>query len=205
MTIERVGRDEANERDQEVFLSLLTPNLDKLSRFATALTGDTEEARDLVSETILRAYENFHQVRAHEAFTSYLFTVARRLYIRQRKRRSIWTFFNREAEEKTYDSVPGLDAKLDCEALERALQMIPEKQREAVVLFEIAELTIEEIRDIQGGSLSGVKSRLVRGRKQLAKILGATERVAQIPSPMPKLAPVRSTNTQLAYFLKERL
>lgn len=41
-----------------------------------------------------------------------------------------------------------------------------------MILFEIVGLSLNEIQTIQGGSLSGVKSRLVRGRKHLARIMG---------------------------------
>ena len=59
--------------------------------------------------------------------------------------------------------------------LYRALDELSASQREAVVLFEISGLSLEEVREIQGGSLSGVKSRISRGRQRLAELLGATD------------------------------
>jgi RNA polymerase sigma-70 factor (ECF subfamily) len=52
-----------------------------------------------------------------------------------------------------------------------ALNKLKEKYREAIVLFEISGFTLDEIRDVQGGTLSGVKSRLKRGREMLEKIM----------------------------------
>jgi hypothetical protein len=46
--------------------------------------------------------------------------------------------------------------------------------RETVVLFEVSDFTLEEIHKVQGGSLSGVKLRLKRGRELLAKTLGVS-------------------------------
>jgi DNA-directed RNA polymerase specialized sigma24 family protein len=66
----------------------------------------------------------------------------------------------------------------DVAMLNRALARLPERQREAVVLFEISDLSLEEIRVIQGGSLSGVKSRIVRGRQKLAELLDAADTAA---------------------------
>jgi len=51
------------------------------------------------------------------------------------------------------------------ENLER--RKLPDKQREAIVLFELSGFSIEEIRELQGGTISGVKMRLKRGRNQL--------------------------------------
>jgi RNA polymerase sigma-70 factor (ECF subfamily) len=64
--------------------------------------------------------------------------------------------------------------------LDRALARLPEKQREAVILFEISGFSLAEIREIQGGSLSGVKSRIVRGRDNLANLLRDRESAYQL-------------------------
>ena len=197
-------------RDQERFLTLLVPLLDKLSRYALTLAHDREEARDLVSESVALAFENFHTIRATEAFTGYLFTVLKRLHFRKRKRRAIWELWRPEHEEVPYDAVPGMDARLDYEILEQALQRLPEKQREAVVLFEISQLSLEEIREIQGGSISGVKSRIARGRKRLARIMGVHPTIAPTslasPLPAPPLSASTSrTETHFAFLLRERI
>ncbi len=63
---------------------------------------------------------------------------------------------------------------------------LPEKQREALALFEISGLSIEEVREIQGGSLSAVKMRLVRGREQLALLL-RSRGPDMLPTPRPAL------------------
>ncbi len=156
-------------------MALLEPCLAKLSRYCHAMTKDVEHGRDLLSDAILLAYENFEQLRAPEAFTSYIFTTARRLYYRRARRQKFWGVFGSEAEAITDERGPSPEIRLDLEALDRALAKLPEKQREAVVLFEISGLSLAEIRDIQGGSLSGVKSRIVRGREKLAILLGERE------------------------------
>lgn len=159
-------------------MALLTPCLAKLSRYCHAMTKDADDrssfddGRDLLSDAILLAYENFEKLRATEAFTSYIFTTARRLYYRSARRKKLWGIFPSGAEEIADERGPSAEVKLDLEALDRALAKLPEKQREAVVLFEISELSLAEIREIQGGSLSGVKSRIVRGREKLAELLG---------------------------------
>ncbi len=167
-------------------MALLTPCLARLSRYCHAMTKDgrsaTDDGRDLLSDAILLAYENFEKLRAPEAFTSYIFTTARRLYYRRERRKKFWDVLGSEAEAIADDRMPSPETKLDLEALDRALLALPEKQREAVVLFEISELSLKGIREIQGGSLSGVKSRIVRGRQKLAELLG--ERGEQAGTPV---------------------
>ena len=156
----------------EKFMARLEPVLPRLSRYCHALTKDAEDGRDLLADAILLTYENFEKLRVSEAFTSYMFTTARRLYYRRAHRKKWWTVLGKEVEEIADQRIRSPEIKLDTEILDRALSQLPEKQREAVILFEISELSLQEIVEIQGGSLSGVKSRIVRGREKLAVLLG---------------------------------
>jgi RNA polymerase sigma-70 factor, ECF subfamily len=152
-------------------MALLTPCLARLSRYCHSLTGDTEEGRDLLSDAILLAFEHFDSIRADEAFTGYIFITARRLFYRRARRKKIWSPLSKETERIADERSNQAEVRLDSDALDGALSKLPEKQREAVILFEISGLSLAEIRDIQGGSLSGVKSRIVRGRERLATLL----------------------------------
>jgi RNA polymerase sigma-70 factor (ECF subfamily) len=147
-----------------------------------------------------------------EAFTSYAFTTARRLYYRRAKRKKWWGVLGKDAEEIADHGTPSPEITLDTEALDRALLQLPEKQREAVILFEISGLSLQEIVEIQGGSLSGVKSRIVRGREQLAVLLGERDSdqshgaVRPRPRPHPSEShPASYQRTQVAYLLREKL
>lgn len=159
---------------QQRFLELLRPFQPSLSRFARAMTGNAEAAKDLVSETVLKAYESFECLKNSEGFQSYLFTIATRLNNRERSRGKRWTDWDEERMSQLPAQGNEPDVRVEVGLLYRALQQLPDKQREAIVLFEISGLSLEEIREIQGGSLSGVKSRIVRGRESLADLLGVT-------------------------------
>lgn len=153
-------------------MALYEPVHDRLLRFCGARLRSREEARDVASETVLRAYERFGELRATEAFLGFLFGIALRV-IRERERRGRWWgLFSREAAEARPTPDPGPETSAEVRLLYEALEHLPVGQREAVVLFEIAGLSLEEVRQVQGGSLSGVKSRVVRGREALARRLG---------------------------------
>jgi RNA polymerase sigma-70 factor (ECF subfamily) len=57
-------------------------------------------------------------------------------------------------------------------ALVTALRELPEKQRVAVMLHHLADLTVEQVAGETGSSVSAVKQQLARGRKALAALLG---------------------------------
>lgn len=161
-----------NEQEkQEIFLKLLEPVSDKLYMYARALEKNQEDAEDLISDTILTCYEYFVQLRDYEGFKGYLFKIARSKY--RRKMRRAWLFG--KYDEAKANEIPSNeiqpDLPLDIELLYKALGQLPKKQNEAVVLFEISGFSLKEIKEIQGGTLSSVKSRIKRGREKLAQIL----------------------------------
>lgn len=174
MNVTDTGHPEA-ERDRsrhERFLELLRPHQASLSRFARAMTRDAESARDLISETVLKAFENFDKIKDHQSFLSYLFTIAVRTHQRDAKRQARFSNEELESFASHRATTPSPEVAVDVRILYEALAQLPEKQREAVIMFEIAGLSLEEIRVIQGGSLSGVKSRIARGREALGDLLG---------------------------------
>jgi RNA polymerase sigma-70 factor (ECF subfamily) len=160
---------------QDEFLMLLSPVHDRLWRFALAMTRDRDDAEDLMSETILASYERFHTIRDPQAFTSFLFTVATRLQ-RHKERRGRWFgYIDRDEASQIASSGDSPELSTDIRLVREAIASLPAKQREAVTLFELSGFSLEEIRAIQGGTLSGVKSRLRRGRIELGKKLGVAE------------------------------
>jgi RNA polymerase sigma-70 factor (ECF subfamily) len=168
----------------ERFLLLYEPHQDSLWRFVRSMVQSQHDAEDVVSETVLQALEGLHRLRDDQAFVSYLFTISSRIVKRTRWRRRLFGNYDEEsvAEREHTDALP--DVHADIEILRQAMQRLPVKTREAIVMFEISGFSLEEIRVIQGGSLSGVKSRLVRGRKTLARLLDV--------EPLEEGAPQRS-------------
>jgi RNA polymerase sigma-70 factor (ECF subfamily) len=159
---------------QEKFLELLEPVHQRLARFARAMAGNSDDARDIAAETVLRAYENFDKIKDYSAFPGYLFSIASRYFKRNRYRGRIFSEADGSEENfPAHGTAP--DVSVDVGILYKAMDELPEKQKEAIALFEISGLSIEEIREIQGGTISGVKSRLKRGREKLAEILGVDE------------------------------
>lgn len=158
---------------QELFLELLDPVRGKLSKFARAMTRTREEARDLAGDTILAAYEGFEKLKNRDAFGAWLISISVRLKKRGNWRKRHFAEFDDSLAETEPDTSPLPDEICDVGNLYKAMELLPEKQRQAVALFDISGFSLEEIKDIQGGTLSGVKSRLKRGRENLAGILKA--------------------------------
>ncbi len=164
-----------NEEQNREFLDLFESVRGDLSRFCRALAKDPDDAKDLVSETILRTYENFEKITDKSKFKGYIFTIASRLQKRKLWRGRIFSIFETEKMENIPYRGANAETNLDVEILYKALQKLPASQAEAIVLFEISGFSLNEITEIQGGTLSGVKTRLKRGREKLASILNKND------------------------------
>jgi RNA polymerase sigma-70 factor (ECF subfamily) len=200
---------------QREFLALLMPVLPKLSRFCQAMCRnkhglDSDRAKDLVSETILKAYEHFDKIREPNAFLSYLFTIATRTNRLERVRSAKWQPISELEIEAFADERNAPDANADVAHLYGALAKLPKKQREAIVMSEITGLKLEEVASIQASSLSAVKSRVSRGRKKLAKLLGVNEVTVPAPTVGVNASSVSGNgqsfyHTRFAFEAKEKL
>ncbi len=185
---------------QREFLALLGPCLPALNRFAQAMCRgkrglDKEAAKDLVSETVLKAFESFGRVRSTKTFLSYLFTIAVRIHRHEQKRRAIWLPLAKEHENHRADPSSAPDLGADTAQLYAALARLPAEQREAIVMSEIVGLSLAEVAEAQHASLSAVKTRVSRGRKRLAKLLGVEDDAVQRST---AFAPI-STNDNGSY------
>jgi RNA polymerase sigma-70 factor (ECF subfamily) len=156
-----------NPLKQEVFMELYTPVHVGFLKYCRALTGNHEDALDLAGETILVVLKNLDKLRKQDSFKSYLFGVARRLRLHDYRRIRFRGVFDQKMAEMLPDRSSLPDAEYDIKLIYSLLDRLPTKQRETFVLFELSGFSLEEIRQLQGGTLSAVKMRLKRGREQL--------------------------------------
>lgn len=178
-------KPEAQERDEH-FLALLLPVKSSLSRFIAALERNEDDARDIMSETIAIAFQEFDTLVAPDAFLSWIMTIARRLVYRKERRerfrgwlQSPHRFFDDDDNhpEDGFTTIPdehtlsAPDAATDIQLLYDMLSQLPFKQREAVILSDVVGYTLQEIAAMQGDGLSAVKQRVVRGREKLRSML----------------------------------
>jgi len=137
-------------------------------------TGSTQESQDLSQEVFLRVFRSLKSFRAGEGtFTVWLGRLTRNLLI-DHYRRSRLDRSTDSIEEKTAMSAraDGLLAGREAsEALQGALQKLSPELRETVILRDLEELEYKEIAQVLNVPEGTVKSRLNRGRAELARVL----------------------------------
>ena len=142
-----------------------------LRAFAISLTGNGDQADDLVQEAIVRGLSNLDKFEAGTNLQAWLFTILRNQFytLKRRKRREVADPDGMMAG--SLSTLPEQHGSLDLRDLAMALAQLPPEQRE-VLLFAGAEgLKYEEIAQICGAKIGTIKSRMNRARARLADLL----------------------------------
>lgn len=132
--------------------------------------GCLTEAEDVVSEAFVRAASDPRRFEALDNPEAWLRTVAVNLARTRRRRQVLAERFARRAAPLARDAV--LDG--DTVDLMRALRALPATQREALALYYLADLSVDEVAATVGAPTGTVKARLARGRAALATSLAMT-------------------------------
>jgi RNA polymerase sigma-70 factor (ECF subfamily) len=139
----------------------------RLVRQLFLITGDLAEAEDVVHEAYGRAWLRWDVVRTLDSPEAWVRTVARRLAVsRWRRTRNAATAWRRHGPPL---DLPGMTPERV--ALVAALRALPDKQRVAIVLHHLVDLSVEQVAVETGASASAVKQQLARGRAALAELL----------------------------------
>lgn len=134
-------------------------------RYARGLAGSATEGDDLLQDALVRAWRAYPRLRDPGQFKFWLLKIIRNAHRNRAKKAKIRKLLSLEsaAEVPAREGIPFEER----EAVRQALRGVPRNQREALVLFEVVGMSVEEIARLQGVTVSGVKSRLTRGRARL--------------------------------------
>jgi RNA polymerase sigma-70 factor, ECF subfamily len=145
-----------------------------LRAFAVSLCGNLERADDLVQETMFKAFKHIDSFEDGTNLKAWLFTILRNTYFSERRR------LKREVEDAdgVYAARVGVHPEqhghMDMCELQDALKLLPDDQREALILICAAGLSYEEAAAISGCAVGTIKSRVNRARVKLSDIMGIT-------------------------------
>jgi RNA polymerase sigma-70 factor (ECF subfamily) len=139
--------------------------------FGRTLTGDVEQAEDLAQETLLQAWRCRSQFRPGTNLRAWLSTILRNRFYSTQRRRKWRAEYDQEIIERTLVAPDDPSANVELEDVRRALAMLPDFQREALILVGAGGMAYEEVAAIMGCPVGTVKSRVRRARDELQSIL----------------------------------
>ena len=154
------------------FEQVVLPHLDAAYNLARWLVRNTHDAEDVVQEACLRAVKFFEGYREGNSRAWLLRIVRNTAYSFLEKKRP--AELAEEFDEKVHGpSAESLDAEavlvqgVESRMLQEALEALPVRCREALILRELEELSYKEIAEVMAVPIGTVMSSLARGRAQL--------------------------------------
>ena len=151
---------------------------------------DPEVAADMTQDAFIKAYKNYETLEKPENARAWLYQIAHRVALDEIRRRKIVRFFPWTGESR--GAAPSaehlvMDARLSGD-MQRALERIPERQRAALLLAELHDLTGLELAAALGVSHVAARALLTRARESLRQALAA-EREAEAAAENGRAAP----------------
>ena len=169
------------EMKKAEFEELTLQYLDSLYGFALVLTGNSDDAHDLVQDAYLRAYRFYHRYEQIANYKAWLFTITKNLFINRyhQRAREVSLTELEVMDDDPYESPKEIlvaargrhEKGVFRQDFQRAMDALPEKLRLAVLLKDVEGFDYKEIAEIMSCPLGTVMSRLSRGRNLLKKSL----------------------------------
>ena len=179
-----IGRPVSRSWDQDAahaFVeALFAKHHNEIYAYLVRMLRDPELAADLTQDAFVKAYKAYDSLEKPENARAWLYQIAHRVALDEIRRRKIIRFFPWTGE--SHGSAPSaerlvMDAHLSGD-MQRALARVPERQRAALLLAELHDLTGVELAAALGVSHVAARALLTRARESLRQALAA-ERAAE--------------------------
>ncbi|XDA99417.1 RNA polymerase sigma factor [Sulfitobacter sp. LCG007] len=149
----------------------LVDHLPALRAFALSLTRNGATADDMVQDTVVKAWTNIEKFQPGTNMRAWLFTILRNTYYSSRRK------LNREVPDvdgvftATLSVKPDHDGRMNLKDFRKAFEILPDEQREALILVGASGFSYEEAADMCAVAIGTIKSRVNRGRARLTELL----------------------------------
>ena len=179
---------QAKNGSDEAFTYIVETYQTPVYNLCYRMLGHAESAEDAAQETFLRAYQHLHRYDIKRSFATWLLSIAAHYCIDRLRKRKLPVFSVDEDEEYTFE-IPDIQAlhpeKESVRGEQRAqvhqlVQTLDETDRAAIVMRYWYDFSEKEIAASLNLTVSAVKSRLHRARKQLGKTWQETSTPAHV-------------------------
>lgn len=188
MTEEQTWILQAKNGSDEAFTTIVETYQSPVYNLCYRMLGESTAAEDAAQETFLRAYQHLHRYDSKRPFATWLLSIAAHYCIDRLRRRRLPIFSVDEDEESTFE-IPDVHAlRPEAEAvhgeqreqIHALVQSLDATDRAAIVMRYWYDFSEKEIAEALNLTVSAVKSRLHRARKQLGKLWQQTSTTAQV-------------------------
>lgn len=158
--------------DRRALELLLERHADRIHRLCARVVRDPTDTLDAAQEAMIAVARGIDRFDGRSAFTTWLYRVATNAAIEETRRRGRRPLPTDESLDVPAPSLGPESAAASRIDVEHALRQVPEEFRAALVLRDMEELDYAEIASVLDVPMGTVRSRIARGRRAMATILG---------------------------------
>jgi RNA polymerase sigma-70 factor, ECF subfamily len=185
----------AQAGDRSALDALLRRHYDRVHAVCRRIAGSNRDADDAAQEAMIGIVRGLAKFDGRSAFTTWAYRIATNAALDELRRRGRRPALHPAADEGPSSDIADptaerqVDAVVDRASLDTALAELADDFKAAVVLRDVADLDYAEIAEVLDVPVGTVKSRIARGRAQLAESLGNQDALAARPTKEPPLNP----------------
>jgi RNA polymerase sigma-70 factor, ECF subfamily len=186
--------------DRSALDRLLRRHYDRVHAVCRRIAGTDRDADDAAQEAMIGIVRGLAKFDGRSAFSTWAYRIATNAALDELRRRRRRPALHAVPEDAPAAETPDpsaerhVEAVLDRGALDAAMAGLGDDFRIVVVLRDVADLDYAEIADVLQIPVGTVKSRIARGRSQLAEALGNRDTLSGRPTNEPPVNPPTSTS-----------
>lgn len=166
--------------DETAFNRLASKYIERIYWHARRMTGNHLDADEIVQEVLLVMYNKLNTFKYSSSLYTWIYKVTSTRSLNLLKRRKIKSVFSLEDRDNSdlkskNDIIDSIEAKEKLNHLDRILKELPVRQREIFVLRNYDQLSYEEISEITGKSIGGLKANYFHAMKKVTELMDENE------------------------------
>lgn len=159
-------------RGQEAFERLVPVYRRRVFGLAYGILRDRAAAEDLAQEVFVKLWQALPRYDGRAQLSTWIYAITRNAAVSALRTRRRVASLSEDAVAAEAEAVAAPDAGTADPALQRAIDRLPERQRQAITLYYLDERSVDEVADLMGLPSNTVKTHLHRARAGLAATLG---------------------------------
>ncbi len=165
-----------NAGDEAAFNKIVLKYQQKIYWHARRMTGNHLDADEVVQEVLIVLYNKLKSFQFKSSLYTWIYKITSTRCINYLKKRNLKQIFSLEDSETKIvrsrdDVINDIEMKEKLNKLEKALQKVPVRQREVFIMRNFDEMSYEEISEITGKSVGGLKANYFHAMKKIMELV----------------------------------